>query len=203
MRRRAGFSLIELLVVIAIILVLMALLLSVTSAIVPREKRILQANQEVRDLKAAAEAYQQDFMTYPPDTGAFPTGDTPDTVADPDAIFKCLSVRRKDPKTGATGGPYYTFKDVARLKGPKGMTFVDPWGNPYQLDAVHHEVNAATGDVIRRGEPYPAGGDTSRKTVSVKVWSFGPDGKDATGSNQFEGKGTQPEDQDNIDSWTE
>ncbi len=196
--RRAGFSLIELLVVIAIILLLMGLLLPVIGYI-QQQKRVLLATTEVRDLVAAVEQYQQAFLEYPPDPGAFPTGDTPDTFIDPDAIYKCLSINRVDPKTGARGGPYYTFKDASRMQGPNKMTFLDPWGKPYQLDAFHMDKTREK----KIGEPYPAGGDASRKGLGVKIWSVGPDGKDSSGSNQFEGKGTAPEDQDNIGSWTQ
>ena len=195
-RAQSGFSIIELLVVMAIILILMSLLFGVIQHI-QEIKRVTLAKKEVRELRDAAERYQQDFGSYPPDTVAFSTGDTPDTVIDSDSIYKCLSVERVDPKTATRGGPYFTFKDTTRLRGPKSMTYVDPWGKPYQLDAFH-----MAGDK-KIGEPYPAGGDFSRKVANIKIWSFGPDGKDSTGSNQFEGKGTQPDDQDNIGSWTE
>ena len=195
-RRKYGFSLIELLVVIAIITLLMALILPALLRAREHEK-LMQATKEVRDLATAAVNYYQDFGAYPPDTGTFATGSAPDTVIDPDSIYKYLSLRRKDPATGAIGGPYYLGFNASRLKGPAGMTYVDIWGNPYQLDAFH----MSAGQKI--GEPYPGGGDPTRKVADIKIWSFGPDGKDSTGSNQFEGKGTQPEDRDNIDSWTE
>jgi prepilin-type N-terminal cleavage/methylation domain-containing protein len=183
MRFRArAFSAIELLVVMAIILILMSLLFVVIQH-VNQMKKIALAKKEVRELCTAAEQYQRDFYQYPPDTAPFPTGVTPDTFVDPESIYKCLK-------------PYYAFK-AEKLGGPNKMSFLDPWGRPYQLDAFH----MSAGQKI--GEPYPAGGDASRKALDIKIWSFGPDGKDMTGSSQFEGKGTQPEDQDNIGSWTE
>ena len=191
MRFRArAFSAIELLVVMAIILILMSLLIAVIQY-ANQMKKIALAKKEVRELCTAAENYQRDFGLYPPDTAPFTTGVTPDTFVDPESIYKCLSRERRE-----FGGPYYAFK-AERLGGPNKMSFLDPWGRPYQLDAFH----MSAGNKI--GEPYPAGGDASRKVADIKIWSFGPDGKDRTGSSQFEGKGTQPEDQDNIDSWTE
>ena len=76
MKNRAspyGFTLIELLVVIGIISILAALLLFAMSRS-QQQKCVMQATKEVRDLKAAAEQYQQDFGQYPPDTGVFATG---------------------------------------------------------------------------------------------------------------------------------
>ena len=202
MARRAGFSLIEMLTVIVIILLLLGLLLPAIARIFA-ERKVVLAKKEVRALKAALEDYQRDFGSYPPDTGNFSTGDLPETSFDPDSLYKYLSIRQRDRKTGVLGGPYYSFTDPDHLRGPNKMTFVDPWGKPYQMDADHSHYDAATETQIKRGQPYPAGGDESIKTLGVKVWSSGPDGKDATGSNQLEGKGSAPEDQDNIGSWTE
>lgn len=195
-----GFSLLELIVVIGIVLLLMGMLLNGIIRTGETKKK-LQARDMVHELAAAAESYAAYFGTYPPDTGKFPTGNSPEAFSDPDAIYKYLG-RKITSASGKSREPFLTM-DPKFLKGPSGQTLVDPWGMPYQLDAIHTIMkDVRTGDVERIGEPYPPGTPEEQATLSVKVWSNGADTKDLTGSNVIIGKGPAPEDKDNINSWT-
>jgi prepilin-type N-terminal cleavage/methylation domain-containing protein len=197
--RRDGFSVLELLVVIAIILILLALILPVI--IGSNKPKILHTQKQLLDIAAAAQAYADDFHQYPPDTGNFGTGEKPDTVFDPDSIYKYLGREVKGP-SGKSYGPYLTIKPEF-LKGPNGQTYVDRWGMPIRFDAVHTITDPISREITPCGEPYPQGalGMDTLKTLRMKVWSYGPDKLDATGSRQMSGKGNAPADKDNVCSW--
>jgi len=198
-RWRGGFSVLELLVVIGIILVLLALILP--SFINSDKPKILQTHLQLADIAAAAEGYAEFFLQYPPDTGKFSTGENPDFVSDPDSIYKYLG-RKVTDASGKSHDAFLTIKPEF-LKGPNGQTYVDRWGTPFQFDAVHTVTDLPTGEIKRLGEPYPPGTAAldANKSHLPKIWSYGPDKKDATGSNQISGKGTAPADADNICSW--
>ncbi|HYG73638.1 MAG TPA: prepilin-type N-terminal cleavage/methylation domain-containing protein [Planctomycetota bacterium] len=199
-----GFTLIELLIVIGIILVLMTLVM-VVAAVVGGKKKVTLALSEVRTIKAACEAYYTDLHEYPPDTEVFTTGNTPELVNDPYAICSYLGREITDQKTGRKYGPYFQPK-LNYVKGSaKGkMLYLDPWGQPYRLDAVHSKVDSASGEATIYGEPYPAGTELARRVTEVKVWSSGPDRLQTSGSASEQGKNGSPgypENDDNLCSW--
>jgi prepilin-type N-terminal cleavage/methylation domain-containing protein len=197
--KRTGFSALELLVVVAIVLVLLAMILPVILG--SNRPKILHTQTQLLDIATAAQDYANTFHQYPPDSGKFGTGENPDTVFDPDSIYKYLGRKLTD-ASGRTYGPFLIIKPEF-LKGPNGQTYVDRWGMPIQFDAIHTVTDVASGNVTRYGEPYPPGTSAmdAVKTLPMKVWSFGPDKQDSTGSRQISGKGTAPADKDNVCSW--
>jgi type II secretory pathway pseudopilin PulG len=197
--QRMGFSVLELLVVVAIILVLLAMILPVI--IGSNKPKILHTQTQLMDIATAAQEYASIFHQFPPDTGNFGTGEIPDTVFEPTSIYKYLGRTLTGP-SGKSYGPFLVINPEF-LKGPNGQTYVDRWGMPIQFDAIHTTDDPITRETKPFGEPYPPATPTmdQLKTLPLKVWSYGPDRKDATGSRQISGKGTDPADKDNVCSW--
>ncbi|MGD0088958.1 MAG: type II secretion system protein [Planctomycetota bacterium] len=214
--RGKGFTLIELLVVVGIIAVLMGLLLPVFNS-VSKNKPLVMARAEVKAICAAMDAYFEALGCYPPDTDDYQTGNNPEdpTSIDHAMICKYLGVEIQDSRTKKKYGPFFSIEwnDHKRIRNwksnnPDDWIFLDPWGNPYNVDAVHTIVtsDASTGKVTVQlvGEPYPSGmADETLKIDKVRVWSNGPDGQMVNGSKVDSGKGPAPEDQDNITSWAD
>ncbi|HYG73639.1 MAG TPA: prepilin-type N-terminal cleavage/methylation domain-containing protein [Planctomycetota bacterium] len=204
-RHGSGFTMIEMLIVIGIILILMGLILPALASARTR-RLIVLAQSEVKQIKAACDAYYDALHEYPPDTDVFSTGSTPELVNDPYAINNYLGREITDQKTGKKYGPFLQLK-LTYLKGPaNAKVYMDPWNKPYKLDAIHSRVDPATGQVQIYGEPYPAGTESAKQVVEVKVWSGGPDGEETDGSNSEQGKngsstGGPPENDDNLCSW--
>jgi type II secretory pathway pseudopilin PulG len=191
-------------VVVAIIALLVSLIVAV-SARARTQRELALASRQVRDIADAARQYRDDLGAWPPDTDGFTAADA---TKEPAAIHRFLGSKITDTATGKTYGPYLDIPVVAQkpptfAKG--GMTYssyCDPWGEPYQLDALHVTIDPATGDMTRFGEPYNASiTDDKLKTLEVKVWSKGPDKKEALGSQAISGKGVG-DDEDNITSWS-
>lgn len=192
----------ELLVVVSIIVVLISLLMAGIS-IARRQRMRVLATTHVKEIHAAAEQYFAELRAYPPDTGTF---EADETAAEACTIHRYLGMPVVDER-GEKHGPFLTIKPEFLKGTPKTIAgvagvqlFCDPWGNPYQLDALHVSVNATTGAVVRIGEPYPQGTPDTQKTSDMKVWSYGPDGKSNLGSLAPPGARTGV-DADNITSW--
>jgi type II secretory pathway pseudopilin PulG len=202
--RSRGFTLVEVLVVIAIVMLLISLLLAV-SLRARTQRELALASRQVKDIADAARQYRDELGAWPPDTDGFPGADATKATA---AIHRYLGSKVTDTTSGKTYGPYLDIPVVAQ-KPPsvaKGgityMSYCDPWGEPYQLDALHVTVDNASGDVLRFGEPYNSAiTDDKVKTLEIKVWSKGQDKKQTLGSQALSGKGTG-DDEDNITSWS-
>jgi prepilin-type N-terminal cleavage/methylation domain-containing protein len=189
-----GFTLIELLVVVAIILVLMSLLMA-TLGIARQNRLVVLAHKQVGDIAAALNQYYDQLNCYPPDTGDFGTGAVKETTNDPASLVKYLGLPLQDQLSKKQYGPFLDIP-VAQVKAG---VYMDPWGHPYQLDAVHILcTDTDQGTFQRVGEPYLPG--TPEKEVrDFKVWSAGPDGQDLLGS-KANGSRTGV-DADNVTSW--
>ena len=193
-----GFTLIELLVVIAIILVLMGLLFPIF-AMIRKNRQILLAQKQVKDIHAAATAYYEVLHAYPPDRAVYGTA-SEIVTPDPNTIYRYLGIEVTDALTGQKFGPFLVVPE----KSLQGMLMVDPWGNPYEFDALHVQISPTDGSITRYGEPYSAATLDKDKRWDLKVWSWGPDGINTApngGSNTGLDKGTAPADADNITSW--
>jgi type II secretory pathway pseudopilin PulG len=204
-RRNSGFSLVELLMVIGVLIVLTSLLLAAIGVARERRKMVL-ATTQVKELYAAIQMYYEELRSYPPDTGNFAPDDT---NTEPYALHRYLGMQVID-DMGKVHGPFLQIQPQFLKGAPKTvgglsnvLLYCDPWGNPYQLDAMHVIVDPSTGALTRIGEPYAAGTPDNEKTLGAKVWSYGPDGKNNQGSltpGSLKGAGV---DADNINSWTD
>jgi prepilin-type N-terminal cleavage/methylation domain-containing protein len=218
-RARGAFTLVELLVVVAIILILMGLVLAVLPPIL-RQRQILLATKQVHDLAGAAAQYARAFVDYLPDTGAVDSAGntsafTADDPAVADSLARYLTLSVVDPVTGQAGEPFYPDFPARQIQttGAGLRLLMDPWGRPYLMDARHASVKTdpVTGDVqvTRVGEPYhptanPADPNYTpppERTVEVKVWSLGPDGKGGPLPFSHVKTATDPADVDHIGSW--
>jgi prepilin-type N-terminal cleavage/methylation domain-containing protein len=197
-----GFTLIEIMVVVLIIAILAALLLPALMKSADTRKKLL-AHENVRAIKAAAILYYEEIGVFPPDTNDFDTGDIKDTWIERESIYRYLGRKVEDKATGKFYGPYMNINNQYL----KDEIFYDPWGKPYEMDALHvnvvKEKGPKQGDVERMGSPYPAGTPQDKQIIEVKVWSPGPDGKTKNAQNVEFGKGDDLLDQDNITSWAD
>jgi type II secretory pathway pseudopilin PulG len=207
-------------VVIAIIGTLMALLLPVFSSS-HRTRPLLTARAEVKAIHQAMEEFHAALGWYPPDTDSFDTGvdarggGVLDDNVDEKMICMYLGWVYTEPLTKRTYGPFFNM-DPTRVRDD---VYLDPWGNPYHVDAEHNttiDSNGSvkldvdpTGMVRLKGCPYLTSTLEKDRVEKVKVWSDGPDGRSsgAWSSHNDEDFRNQPrskwpeEDQDNITSW--
>jgi prepilin-type N-terminal cleavage/methylation domain-containing protein len=200
-----GFTLIELLVVVGIITLLLGLVLPALASARTRRMMLL-AHQEVKTIAGACTAYYEALNEYPPDTNQYGTGDVPETHTDPASIIKYLGRKVTDVRTNKEYGPFFIAKKKYTVGSNSEPIYIDPWGSPYHLDALHVQIDSSdtgtAGDVLRVGVPYPPGTEEEKQRVEIKIWSDGPDQKHADGSNVSDGKGTG-DDYDNVTSWAD
>jgi len=193
---RGAFTLLELLVVIAIIMVLSGLSF-VAIGIVIKKAHVAQAGVEVTNLQGAVEAYRHALGAYPPDTGGWN-----ETVTDPRSIHRYLCRRIVDPLTKKKVGPFFSISSIGagRVLQPDADgvgVLADPWGNPYQLDAMH--IQTVGGQPKAEGEPYLPSRPEIDRTRDYKIVSFGPDGESA--DYPFDQDAPDPRTEDDVRSW--
>jgi len=111
----------------------------------PHPRRV---TSEMAALKGAVQMYINDHSAYPPDTGSWN-----ETVFDPRSLHRYLGSELKNPVTGRTREPYFMMrrKSLTDLDADGVGIFVDPWGNPYHLDAMH--VTRKDGRYVQIGWP--------------------------------------------------
>lgn len=199
-RRTAGFTLIEMMVVVVIIGILATVLLPALFG-ATKKKNLLLASEQVKAIHAAATMYYEQFGVFPPDTDDFDTGDTKEEFFDRKSIYLYLGRPIADKATGKVYGPYLNIK----TQFLKEEVYLDPWGQPFEMDSLHVRVNKDKGpnqgNVERMGAPYPPGTDQEKQILDLKAWSGGPDKKWQAGSNVITGLGKEDYDQDNVISW--
>jgi type II secretory pathway pseudopilin PulG len=208
-----GFSLLEMLIVIAIIMVLAGLLIGII-ANVQKKKQATLAEKQISDIKGAGLAYFEEMGGYPTDTGYFTNWSAPPHMAAfppaddnirPDMVVRELATAFYD-ATGKLHGPLrtqissgmcrtvnfgtnYKLWDAngAITTYSSGQIMLDPWGTPYQYDAVHirqrkvadpNNPGLQLNESFRVGPPCPPAqaSDPQRRQDDYKVWSNGPDG---------------------------
>ncbi len=193
-RRRRGLTLIEILVVIAIMALLAGIATHTLFATIIRA-RVAQARSEIARIAGAVESYRREFGAYPPDTGEWN-----EATFDPRSIHRYLARGLVD---AGTGKRYDSFmgipsgRFVERDADGVGI-HVDPWGNPYHLDAVH--MVYASGKWRKTGEPYLPARPATERTRPYKVISFGPDGTTAPGY-PFDRETLGQDAKDDVRSW--
>jgi len=208
-KRLAGFTLLEILIVMTIIAILVVASFAVYAGIIKKRKQVLAVLQ-ISQIEEAARQYYEQFQCYPPDTGEYESGDLPPAGMSSSqvkySIMRYLGMQITDQKTGLTYGPY--LRDLNNINvsgtptdvdGMKVQMYVDPWGNPYQMDCTH-SIRDPKSRTVTTSKPYPDSVPPEKQTLDVKVWSNGPDGK-ASDKPSFYPDVKQPEDEDNIMSW--
>ncbi|MDO8572290.1 MAG: prepilin-type N-terminal cleavage/methylation domain-containing protein [bacterium] len=178
-----GFTLIELLVVIAIIGILASVVLA--SLNTARDKaKTSKVKADLRSLRTAIALLEDD-------TGKWPNGCPPATVANPEvALDNALAGIKVTSTVGCTedsnnsNNPtcdapivcQWTAQDITNWKGPYMQTPVDPWGNSYIFDPDYHQYADCGTE--------PASNKYPTIPEFVTVFSSGPDelGNGTTGT---------------------
>ncbi|MHC5055701.1 MAG: hypothetical protein ACYTKD_13405 [Planctomycetota bacterium] len=176
-------------------LVVLAVTAIVGSAVLVRRDRPRRAGSEIKCLMVALHRYYQEMGAYPPDTAPWN-----DDVWDSRSLQRYLCRQVQDERTGRTFGPYIRVSsDWVRDVDDDGVgVYVDPWGNPYHLDAMHVRVNAE-GEWEAVGTPYPPSVPAEKRVRDCKIVSFGPDGVSA--DYPFGEDAPDPRADDDIRSW--
>jgi prepilin-type N-terminal cleavage/methylation domain-containing protein len=155
----AAFTLIELLVVIAIIGLLAGLIAGVVFAVLKRTKYAM-AHAEMRAISTALTEYHARYSCYPPDTGSWN-----EPTFDPESLHKYLC----RPLVTASGRVDEAIMEEKEERAPEGI-YLDPWGNPYQYDAMH------VSDRKPVGWPYLPSRTRLECVAAYKIMSCGSDG---------------------------
>lgn len=175
-RHRRAFTLIELLVVIAILGILMTLLFPAVTGALENAKKA-QAKNDATQIANAIVAYNTEYGRMPVSGGGDASG--------VQLTGSLLQVLIGEEGSGDVTNPRrITFFEAKDAKGGKngiaGGTYMDPWGNAYQLSIDGDYDNKITS---------PAGGGDIRKTVIV--WSGGKNGALDSGAGR----------NDDVKSW--
>jgi len=185
-RRACGFTLIELLTVIAIIAVLMSLLFAAIGGAMEKAKRT-QARNDIRQLVAAINAYNEEYGRYPvrqDQTGTQVTYRTDNS----DLLYTLRAVPQGANADNALNPRGIVFLDVPNAKNPSdprggianGIWF-DPWGRqPGKAESgiYHVRIDAAYRGYVN--DPYPGSYDASGGRPIVRTgaiaWSLAKGG---------------------------
>jgi prepilin-type N-terminal cleavage/methylation domain-containing protein len=184
-RRACGFTLIELLTVIAIVAVLMSLLFAAIGGAMEKAKRT-QARNDIRQLVAAINAYNEEYGTLPvtkAQTGTQVTYRTDNS----DLLYTLRAVPQGANADNALNPRGIVFIDVPNAKNPshpqggisKGIWF-DPWGRQPgkpESGVYHVRLDAAYQGYVN--DPYPgsyAGGSKPIVRTGAIAWSLAKGG---------------------------
>ena len=187
---RRGFTLIELMVVILVVGILSSILLPVLMKTREGAKK-KWAMKELAELGVVISLYHRDHSGYPPDTGNWGTEggndeDDPGNI-DPWSIHRYLGSRIVD----SLGEEYASYMSMDKRltdfdpDDDKIGKFTDPFGQPYQLDAMHiipPVLDDPGGEYVQCGWPYrlavknnPSDQEKLKMILDFKFVSYGPD----------------------------
>ncbi len=160
-----GFTLIELLIVIAIIGILMALLFPAVSGAMDGAKRA-QAKNDVTQIATAITAYETEYGYLPSDGSS--SGSDKTVNADSNGVIGALmgTTTNNNPRK-------IVFLEVANVTGKKGKSgmsntsFVDPWGNVYQITLDYDYDNSITNSAVGTENSAGTTNVALRKKVAV------------------------------------
>jgi len=195
-------------IVVMAIISILALMLFPIYAAVHEQKRIVLAQKNVAEIQGAAKEYYSVLNTYPPDcptpNGSYSKGQDMAPISfggeaanhygevqeDPYAIFRFLGTDIQDENTNIVYDKLLNLDhrfikdEPAFSSGSAGgnaqteRIYVDPWGEPYALDAFHTRLTT-DGTVETMGWPIEGYGQgvLGQEEIEneVKVYSKGPD----------------------------
>ncbi len=185
-RRRGAsngaFTLIEILVVMLLIGILAAILLPVLMKARARAVRV-QTAKEVGDLRSVLVLYHEDHSAYPPDTADWSAvGGNTDNQIDDYGIHRYLGLtifstsgRRYDAYLGMLQ------KQLTDMDSDGLGKYSDPYGTPYQIDAMHMLPPDPANNVgwRQQGWPYKPATPVEQRSRDFKIVSYGPNEESA------------------------
>lgn len=207
---RAGFTLVELLTVMAIIAVLMGILLPAINSAIESAKKT-QAKSDEMAIVTAVKGYYTEYGKYPVATPPA-TGDFTYDGLNGNTNNKLMIILRAKETTGTIMNPrkivFLEAPDAKNLgvagKERAGMatatgggtaaspTFLDPWGNPYNILIDMDYDNSVTNPY---GAPATGNAGSASLSTGVAIWTVGRDAALGTkGNNNFKGS-------DDVISW--
>jgi type II secretory pathway pseudopilin PulG len=176
-RSVAAFTLIEMTVVILIIATLAAALLTATSGMFDRARKV-QAKNDLIQLVTAINAFYTEYGQYP--VAAQSGADAADYVGADDAngaaVIDTLRVPTLNPR-GIVFLNVLTAKSTTTPISGVGTTihaWYDPWGSAYRFKIDNNYNSTLT-------NPYTANAGTTSLTIGCIAWSLGKDKAAARG----------------------
>lgn len=180
-KSQRGFSLVELLVVITIIGILTSIAIPIGNKVRQRGAMV-HATQAATQLRTALMNYKSEYKRFPQLQGG--EGDTEiETDGSSGLITALLAVpnapatekynRRKIPFF--SGRPAKTSRSGGIVRNGAECKLNDPWGNPFIIlydSDYNNELEVPSGE----------GEGTKRVSLTVAVWSYGPNGEPGKGT---------------------
>lgn len=210
-----AFTLIEVLVVMMLIGILAGVILPVLGKARAKAKREW-TRKELSELGAALLMYHDDHIGYPPDTddwGSGGKGGNSDDQVDEWSIHRYLGLtvvtKKGESYDAYLGIRFQRLSDIGGDgAGDRAGKYLDPYEQPYQLDAMHMippDIGAGTG-WLQSGWPYglvtkdaPTPSELQEMVRDFKVVCYGPDTVSA--DFPFDPDPTDGRAKDDIRSW--
>lgn len=178
-----GFTLIELLVVIGIIAILASLAFPVTQAVLQRAYKV-KAQATVKDIQVAINNYITEYNRLPQQ------GSTESPVMTDQSSNLISVLMGEDSASGQNSlNPRgIVFLNANMAKNNRGglvdngnqLSLIDNWGNPYYVLMDGNNDNKVRNPDVENQDQNISSGAPPQLRTRVAVYSFGPDGKEAT-----------------------
>jgi prepilin-type N-terminal cleavage/methylation domain-containing protein len=187
-RTNRAFTLIEMLTVIAIIGILAGLLFPAIGAALKKAK-VAKAQTEVKAIETALKGYYTEYGKWPaapttpsdynygawnPDlTGYLDNGHLMNvlrSISDPDATYGNGNYQNNPRKISFLEAPTKSLLKDPVAPDSNYLSYVDPWGIPYQVALDMDYNNITEINVTYKGAPFKI----SVTNHTVAVWSLGP-----------------------------